>query len=94
MMEIQRANVSGYGPSATRDFTLQFKMEESMVLNDGMVRLNFVGRMGFSLDENLMINCAASGFCHTWLDETKSPQLVVPVVEVECLSGVCDSFHL
>ena len=94
MMEIQRANVSGYGPSATRDFTLQFKMEESMVLNDGMVRLNFVGRMGFSLDENLMINCAASGFCRTWLDGTKSPQLVVPVVEVECLSGVCDSFHL
>ncbi|KAK4162916.1 hypothetical protein QBC43DRAFT_355640 [Cladorrhinum sp. PSN259] len=89
-MEIQRANVSGYGPSPTRDFTLEFKMEESMVLNEGAVRLQFVGRMGFAVRENLKLTCAASGFCNTWLDEEKKPLLVAPVVQVQCLYGVCD----
>jgi hypothetical protein len=92
-MEIKRTNVTGYGPSPTRDFMLEFKLEESMVLNDGVVRLKFVGRAGFSVSDSLKLNCAGSGFCHTWLDDKKKPQLVVPVVEVECLKGVCDGFE-
>ena len=92
-MQIQRANANGSDSSATRDFSLQFKMEESIVLNEGIIRLNFVGKAEFHIYDNLRLICAASGNCNTWLDETKSPQLVVPVAEVQCLSGVCD-YHL
>ena len=55
-----------------------------MVLNGGIIRLTFVGRVGFALQDNLILNCAASGFCKTWLNNQKSSQLVTPVAEVEC----------
>jgi hypothetical protein len=92
MMEIKRANRTGHGPSSSTDFTLQFTMEESMVLDEGAIRLKYVGSLGFSTKENLVYVCAGSGFCKSWLDKDKGPQLVVPVVEVECLYGVCDSY--
>ena len=73
-------------------FVPQFKLEESTSLNGGVVRLKLVGRVGFVVGENVSINCTASGFCRTWLDEQKGPQLMVPVAEVERLEGVCESF--
>ncbi|KAK0631364.1 hypothetical protein B0T14DRAFT_572446 [Immersiella caudata] len=46
---MQKGNGTGDGPSATRDFRLRFELEESMMLNEGIVRKTFVGTAGFVL---------------------------------------------
>lgn len=88
-MEIQRANSTGHGPSPTADFTLQVKLEESIWLNEGLLRLTFGAGLRFSTGTNLRYICAASGFCKSWLDMDKGSYSVVPWEKAECLAGDC-----
>jgi len=89
-MEIQKANATGNGASATRDFKLRFGLEESMILDEGIVSKRFVGTGGFAVGENLGIVCGGSGVCSTWLKEEGRPWLVGQEVrDTRCLVGVC-----
>ncbi|KAK4139800.1 uncharacterized protein C8A04DRAFT_15519 [Dichotomopilus funicola] len=85
---VGKQNETGYGPSATRDFTLTFGLEESMMVEQGIVSVRYEGTGSFAVGENLGLECGGSGTCNVWLNET--------VVEVEqklvattCLSGKC-----
>jgi len=68
------------------DFTLQVVLEESMWLNEGLMRLTFGAGLRFLAGTNLRYICAGSGFCKSWLDMDKGPYFVVPWAKVECLS--------
>lgn len=85
---VGKQNETGYGPSATRDFTLTFALEESMMVEQGIVSVQYEGTGSFAVGGNLGLECGGSGTCNVWLNET--------VVEVEqklvattCLSGKC-----
>ena len=88
-VEIQRPNTRRYGPSPTKDFTLQVKLEESMWLNEGLARLTFGAGLRFSIWTNLRYICAGSGFCKSWLDKDHGPYSVTPWAKVEFLAGDC-----
>ncbi|GAB1319966.1 hypothetical protein MFIFM68171_10176 [Madurella fahalii] len=91
-MEVQAANVTGDGPNPTRDFTLKFEQEMSVILDEGIISKRFVGSVGFALGDNLALVCGASGVCGTWLKEERTPQLVVQQVkETRCIRGNCST---
>jgi len=41
------------------------------MLNEGIVRMQFEGTVGFVLGENLGLVCGGSGVCSTWLKDEK-----------------------
>lgn len=81
-MQLLRQNVTGWGPSATRDFQAKFVLEESMVLDDGIVTMTFTGTAGFAVGQELQLVCGASGVCSTGLRQDRTPMQIVQTGEV------------
>ncbi|KAK3354082.1 hypothetical protein B0T25DRAFT_608708, partial [Lasiosphaeria hispida] len=70
-VEMQPQNRTGYGPSATRDFKLRFVLEESIIVNTGILSKTFVGVGSFALQDTLNLVCGASGVCTSELKGDK-----------------------
>ena len=82
-MRLLKQNVTGWGPSATRDFKVEFELEESMILDDGIVTMRFIGTAGFAVGEELQLVCGASGVCSTGLKQGRAPVEVLQKGEVD-----------
>jgi len=76
-MQLLKQNVTGWGSSATRDFQVKFELEESMILDDGIVTMNFTGTAGFAVGQELQLVCGASGVCSAGLKQERAPVEVV-----------------
>jgi len=83
-MRLERQNVTGWGASATRDFRAVFELEESMILDEGVVTMRFEGARGFAVGQELQLVCGASGVCSTGL---KNEMGVVEVKQEGSLEG-------
>lgn len=66
-VEMEGANATGYGPSATRDFKLRFVLEESVELSNDLLVKTFAGVGAFALGHTLSMVCGASGVCNLGL---------------------------
>ncbi|KAK4158656.1 hypothetical protein QBC43DRAFT_328595 [Cladorrhinum sp. PSN259] len=82
-MQLLSQNVTGYGPSATRDFRVRYELEESMILDDGIVTMTFAGTVGFAVGQELQLVCGASGVCSTGLKQERVPVQVVQKGQVD-----------
>ena len=76
-MQLLKQNVTGWGASATSDFTVKFELEESMILDDGIYTITFTGTAGFAVGAELQLVCGASGACSTGLKQERAPVEVV-----------------
>ena len=80
-----KQNITGWGHSATRDFKAKFELEESMILDDGIVTMTFTGTAGFAVGQELQLVCGASGVCSTGLKQEKTPVQVAQKGEMTVL---------
>ncbi|KAM7216075.1 hypothetical protein V8F06_008548 [Rhypophila decipiens] len=85
-------------PSPTRNFRLRFRLEESIVMNEGrVVTLVYAGEGTFSVGLNLDFVCGGSGVCSSGLkacpggDGDRSVAIKQELVEtrVRCINGTC-----
>lgn len=94
-MEVLRGNTSSIGYSATRYFRLRFTLEQSMILNSGVVSTTSAALGDFGLGENLSGACGGSGVCNYGLKDDVQPLVLRQEMrETRCLRGTCEGYDI
>lgn len=90
-VQMLEQNLTGYGPTATRDFRLRFVLEQSMLLSTGVITKTFTGEGAFAVGLNMGIVCGGSGVCNHFLKDESQPVLIQQqLTSTKCTGGTCD----